>query len=96
MHVVKVLVDAGADVNKLDADGNTPLHICLMRHHCEIIEILVAAGADVNKQDGEGNTPLHISLMNRRAVKESEINPAVAPKLKAVGSYHEATANVIH
>ncbi|XP_077560953.1 uncharacterized protein LOC144175821 isoform X2 [Haemaphysalis longicornis] len=85
-EIIKILVAAGADVNKQDAKGNTPLHICLMGHHCEIIEILVAAGADVNKQDAKGNTPLHISLMNRRAVKESELNPAVAPKLKAIAT----------
>ncbi|XP_077560805.1 uncharacterized protein LOC144175627 isoform X2 [Haemaphysalis longicornis] len=59
---VEVLIEAGADLNKKDADGNAPLHISVTRNHCEITELLVAAGADLNKKDADGNAPLHISV----------------------------------
>ena len=58
--VIKVLVDAGADVNAPRNDGKTPLHSAARGNdNPAIIAALVDAGADVNAEDDRGKTPLH-------------------------------------
>lgn len=44
-EVVRLLVDAGADVNLADSNGTTPLAHARQRGYQQIIEILGAAGA---------------------------------------------------
>ena len=48
IEAVKQHLDAGADVNTKDEDGETPLHTATYRGDKEIAELLIAAGADVN------------------------------------------------
>ena len=43
---VRTLVNAGADVNARDSDGDTLLHEASWRGHTEIVQILVEAGAE--------------------------------------------------
>ena len=53
--IVKVLLDAGADVNLLDgAVGNAALHYAASDGHTGVVKMLLEAGADVNLQ-GEGH-----------------------------------------
>ncbi|MBW4637992.1 MAG: ankyrin repeat domain-containing protein [Gloeocapsa sp. UFS-A4-WI-NPMV-4B04] len=42
---VKNLIDQGANVNKKDNHGNSPLDIAKYREHTEIFEVLKQAGA---------------------------------------------------
>lgn len=76
----KLLLDAGADVNAKNAEGNTPLLTLTINYindiyaytytifdnYAKIIELLLNAGADVNVQNNDGNTVLHIlsSMLN--------------------------------
>ena len=53
--VVKLLVEAGTDVNTRYLSDATPIHIAAS-HHCERnIEMLLKAGADVNLADDQGH-----------------------------------------
>jgi len=56
---IKALIDAGADVNVKNRDGNTPLHIAARDGRTEAIKALIQANADVNAKDYIGRTPLH-------------------------------------
>ena len=56
--VVKLLIDAGADVNAKNNDGKTPLHI--IKKSETIAQMLIDAGADVNAKNKKGYTPLHL------------------------------------
>lgn len=52
LEMVKVLVEAGANVSSFTSTIGTPLHIVLgteLKHQCEIIEYLLEKGANVNK-----------------------------------------------
>jgi len=54
-EVVKILINAGANVNAKASDASTPLHYA---ENKEIAELLIAEGADVNAKDKDGVTPL--------------------------------------
>ena len=54
--LVPIFVRRGADVNKQDHHGNTPLHYNI--HSIEMIQALLSCGADPNIKNVEGNTPL--------------------------------------
>ncbi len=60
--IVKVLIQAGADVNSRGDFGNTPLHYAVFEgdeYSVPLVKALLAAGADPNLTDKRSNsTPL--------------------------------------
>ena len=63
-HLLDVLVQYGADVNRLDPSGDTDLHKALrdLRPFC-VVEILLVVGADVNLPNPQtGITPLMLAI----------------------------------
>jgi ankyrin repeat protein len=59
-EVIRALVQAGADVNARDKNGETVLMYAVMGEdvNLEVVKILVQAGADVNARDERGTTVL--------------------------------------
>ena len=55
---IRLLIDAGADVNKTQLDGNGPLHFAAWSGNRFIGSGLIAAHAQVDIQNGNGETPL--------------------------------------
>jgi len=60
---VKFLVSKGADVNKVDDQGATPLTSAARQRHPEMVELLVRLGANVNEPNKDGMTPLIAGVM---------------------------------
>ena len=59
-ELLALLIAAGADVNKANEDGETPLYRAIWDGHSECVKLLLAApGIDVNKADKDGRTPLY-------------------------------------
>lgn len=56
--VAKLLLDAGAAIEKADADGVTPLLMAVLNGHLPLAQMLIARGANVNVSDWYGETPL--------------------------------------
>ncbi len=75
---VQLLIDAGADVNKLNDDGNTPLacrHFSSLRNpQISISKALIDAGANVNHEDSYGSTILHEVARYNPELLQSAIN----------------------
>ena len=59
--IVKVIVEAGADVNCHDDDGDTPLHYAAEHNDISVVKMLVDSGADVKATDKNKHTPLLIA-----------------------------------
>jgi ankyrin repeat protein len=58
-EIVRMLIDAGANLNVQDKHGDTPLHVAIMKNNPIIVQMLIDAGADLNMQDIWNRTPLH-------------------------------------
>ncbi len=68
----QLIAGGGVNVNRVDEDKRTPLHILLsleghnndageISHRLKILKMLLAAGADSSLQDRNGWTPLHFA-----------------------------------
>jgi hypothetical protein len=61
--LVKILLNAGSDVNALSADrGGSALIDCALGKYRDIAELLLKAGADVNVKSKDGQSALIISV----------------------------------
>lgn len=58
--MVKVLLENGVDVNAVNSDGDTPLHVAVKRKNVDkkMVDILIKNGADVNAADRKGYIPI--------------------------------------
>jgi ankyrin repeat protein len=65
VEVVRLLVNHGADVNRGDAHGNTPLFTAVFnsRGDGSIIELLRASGADALRENRSGQTPVGLARL---------------------------------
>jgi len=62
LNDVKLAVKIGANINKTDEMGNTPLHWAAFKGHLDIVKFLVENGADINKKNKKGDTPLSLAF----------------------------------
>ncbi|KAL0822332.1 hypothetical protein ABMA28_004431 [Loxostege sticticalis] len=87
-EVIEPLVDKNCDINALNFDGRTALHIMVLRGRLDCVVALLSRGAEHSIGDKEGNTPLHI------AVKQTNI--PIVQALAVFGANLEAKNNEGH
>ena len=62
---MRVLIEAGADVNKaMMVDCTTPLFMAAQKGDETMVRVLIQAGADVSKATDGGVTPLFTAAQN--------------------------------
>ena len=54
---VRMLLEAGANVNAPNVHQNTPLHLAAVRGYANVVAALLEAGADVNRGDHSNFAP---------------------------------------
>jgi hypothetical protein len=67
LGIVKMLLNAGADVDNHDSQKCTALHTAVRHGNDEIVTMLVLAGADVNARDQRDETPLMMAFSGKHA-----------------------------
>jgi ankyrin repeat protein len=98
LELVGALIDAGADVNARDNEGNTPLHFSVKRINREkfstrdyegVVRLLLEKKADVHNVNIGGATPLHTAAAFRAdpSVVEMLIRAGADVNLKVLASY---------
>lgn len=80
--LVRVLADAGADVNAIDYLENTPLHMAAERGMADAVNILLANGAYVDLSNIMGTTPIMAAAQNGHTgiaelLAETGANPGI-------------------
>lgn len=64
-EIVRLLLEAGTDVNMASPWGSTPLYLAAQNGHTECVRLLLATpGIDVNKANNYGTTPLDTAANN--------------------------------
>ncbi|XP_035912464.1 85/88 kDa calcium-independent phospholipase A2 isoform X3 [Anopheles stephensi] len=61
-EVLNSLIERGCDVNLVNFNGQTPLHVMVARDRLECVVALLAHDAEIDVVDNSGNTPLHIAV----------------------------------
>ena len=64
VEVVRALIEAGADVNAVDSNQMSPLHLASSLNWV-VVPLLLEAGAKVNVMDKRGLTPLWFAAVAR-------------------------------
>ena len=63
MHVMQVLLAAGADTRAKNGVGRTALHLAVMLGRYDMVPALLAGGADKKALDNNGRTPYAYAAM---------------------------------
>ena len=53
-----MLFEGDADVNQVDEDGNTPMHLAVDNNHMDCVQLLLQLGASINIPNIRGSTPV--------------------------------------
>ncbi|XP_054008807.1 85/88 kDa calcium-independent phospholipase A2 isoform X1 [Hylaeus anthracinus] len=61
-EVINALIETNCDIDALNFDGRTALHIMAMRKRLQCVVALLSHMASVNIVDKDGNTPLHLAV----------------------------------
>ncbi|KZC05683.1 PREDICTED: 85/88 kDa calcium-independent phospholipase A2 [Dufourea novaeangliae] len=77
-EVINALIETNCDIDALNFDGRTALHIMAMRKRLPCVVALLSHMASVNIVDKDGNTPLHLAV--------SEGTPAIVQMLIGFGA----------
>ena len=69
-QIVKLLLDAGVDIDVRDGWGDTPLTKACEKGYTDAVKLLIEYGADVNYADKKGKKPLYYAI---NSSKKNEI-----------------------
>ena len=58
----------GTDMNRLNRDGYTPLHVAVMNGRTAIVRLLLKNGVEVDRLDKDGHTPLWHAVLGGRTI----------------------------
>ncbi|KAK1570931.1 hypothetical protein Q3G72_009243 [Acer saccharum] len=71
VQLVKIILDAGVDVDIRNVHNTTPLHVALARGAKSCVGLLLSAGANCNMQDDEGDNAFHIAADSAKMIREN-------------------------
>ena len=99
-QLIKQLQSSGTlvkDINEVDDNGATPLHIAAARGHLDVIKILLNFKANINQQDLDGNTAAHYAAANHSSsgIEVVEILEKAGADVNKENNYGETASQII-
>jgi uncharacterized protein YegJ (DUF2314 family) len=73
--MAKILLDAGADLEAIDDDGETPLHVATINGFADLVVYLIERGANTDTKNKDGQTPLDIA---RESLEDADYSRVLA------------------
>ena len=70
---LQLLIEAGADANFANNNGDTAILKAAIKGSCECLQILIGAGANVNTSNHKGETALMLTSKRGRSLRESAL-----------------------
>ena len=64
LNTLVKLVFTGSDIDAVDINGQTPLHIAAHNGLVYVVEVLLQGNATLEKRDNNGKTPLEVAIEN--------------------------------
>ncbi len=86
LALTRVLLERGADVAAMDADGEIPFHVACRVKNVAAVALFLQHGADPNERTAAGLTPLHLALGNVVTHTHTMEAAAVVRSLLAYGA----------
>ena len=86
-EIVKLLIDAGVDVNITNSSGRNPLSYAAENGHVEIVKLLITLGADVNNQSSEDGTSVLIEASNNTDIIKVLLESGADPNIQSNYGY---------
>jgi ankyrin repeat protein len=83
--VMKLLSEAGGDINAANDDGNTALHAAAFAGLDTVADFLVSAGAALNLRNKRGETPLKVTMGGVNQGGEVLLRQSTADLLRNLG-----------
>lgn len=99
-HVQDWLKQEGADPNRRDYTGRTPLHLAVMVSTPEIVQCLIDGGARITARIVDGKTSLHLAAMRgqieivKSLLIKSEANEEIEAEKEEVKRKERAAAGI--
>lgn len=66
-ELMKVLLNAGAQINAIDYSGMQPIHYAVINGNLKLVNYVLGVGADVNAANKNGEQPLHLAASSGNA-----------------------------
>ena len=89
----RTLLEAGADVDTADEDGQTPMHQASQNGHMEAFNLLLAAGASTETRDKKGKSPVDCAKNVEEVIKA--IQTSVPNDILWISKTHEYLSELI-
>ncbi|KAJ6818499.1 E3 ubiquitin-protein ligase KEG [Iris pallida] len=70
-ELMKIILEAGVDVDVRNAQNTLPLHVALNRGANLCVDLLLSAGADCSLQDDDGDNAFHIAADAAKMIREN-------------------------
>eukprot|EP01112_Ceratiomyxa_fruticulosa_P004789 TRINITY_DN1533_c0_g1_i5.p1 TRINITY_DN1533_c0_g1~~TRINITY_DN1533_c0_g1_i5.p1 ORF type:complete len:730 (+),score=159.63 TRINITY_DN1533_c0_g1_i5:296-2485(+) len=61
LELLELFLQKGADLNKKNSNGSTPLHLAVFWGHMFVVQLLIQYGADLGVENNKGRTALDLS-----------------------------------
>ncbi|CAD2098052.1 conserved Plasmodium protein, unknown function [Plasmodium vinckei lentum] len=65
LKIARIILKKGSNINHKDANGISPLHICVKYGHLNIAKFLIENNANINIMDNEGQSPIFYAIINK-------------------------------